>query len=72
MGCDVTSFVDEVTPQFVCARTSPTHFIDPAAPLLKRVSSLLPPPAPPAPLAPLAPAPAPPAHIDLLAASAHQ
>ena len=70
MGCDVSSFVDEVTPQFVCASTSSTHFMDPAAPLSF-------PPAPPAPLAPpappapLAPAPVPPASPASIAPLAH-
>ena len=68
MGCDVSSFVDEVTPQFVCASTSSTHFMDPAAPLSF-------PPAPPAPLAPAPVPPASPAPIAPLAhhaATAHQ
>ena len=64
MGCDVSSFVDEVTPQFVCASTSSTHFMDPAAPLSF-------PPAPPAPPAPLAPAPVPPASPAPIAPLAH-
>ena len=55
MGCDVSSFVDEVTPQFVCASTSSsTHFMDPAAPLFPPAPPVPAPPASPAPIAPLA------------------
>ena len=70
MGCDVSSFVDEVTPQFVCASTSSTHFMDPAAPLFPPASSAPPAPLAPAPVPPASPAPiAPLAHH---AATAHQ